>query len=408
MKDTLPDSRELIDGIVAFIDREVSPLEDEISTVLGDPRQYWREDGRVDDRVVGARRIVRERSAEAGYYTAFLPERLGGANLGATRYLQTWQALWRRHGPPVHRLPYWALAHPATGPSRIWEHASQELVRDVLPRLTSGELQGAFAMSEANAGSDAWMMTTRAVRDGDTWSITGQKQWASWAPTADFVIVFAVTDPTAFAAHRGGLTAFYVPTTSPGYRCESVIKLFGELGGEECILSFEDVRVPDARRIGPVDGAFAIALEGADYISLTKAGQMIGIAHWAIERATSYARTRITFGKSLADHEVVQRMLAECCVQLYACKTMALDCAARLDRGEDVRSEMVLSQSFMFEATHKIVDQAIQVHGGMGLANELDLIDGWHWSRVARITEGPTEIQLRSVANLLFKNRLRL
>ncbi|MCU1359997.1 MAG: hypothetical protein JWN99_1286 [Ilumatobacteraceae bacterium] len=393
---------ELQRALFAFIDSEVLPIEQSVGEFFADPRKYWREDGRLADEVDAARRAARQASARAGFYTMFCPEALGGGGLGARLYFDVWEALCRRYGSPQTRLPFHVLAHASTGPSALWLHASPALLDEVLGPLSRGELQGAYAMSEPQAGSDAWMMSTKAVRDGGEWVLNGTKQWASWAPSADFVITFAVTDPDLFRERRGGLTCFYVPTNTPGYRLDSIVKVFGELGGEECILSFNDARIPDKYRLGDVGLGFPVAMQGSGHLKLTKMGRTIGLASWALDRAIEYAEVRRTFGQRLMDHQTIQNMLAESSVEVYAAKAMSHDIAAKLDAGGQARFERSMANAYIFEAMYRVYDRAMQVFGGMSLANDTSMIEGWQMLRVCRMSEGPTEVQLRSVAKAIF------
>jgi acyl-CoA dehydrogenase len=259
-------------------------------------------------------------------------------------------------------------------------------------------------MSEPQAGSDAWMMTTRAERDGDGWVLNGTKQWASWAPSADFLITFAVTDPASFKARRGGLTCFYVPTNTVGYRLDSIIPIFGELGGEEAIISFSNLWIPDNFRIGPIDDGFKVAMQGSGQLKLTKMGRAIGLAHWALDRAIDYASARETFGQTLINHQTVQNMLAKSSIEIFAARGMSRTIADSLDAGTESHLERSMANAFIFEAMFRVYDRAMQVLGGMSVANDTKMIHGWHMLRLCRITEGPTEVQLRAVGREIVRS----
>jgi acyl-CoA dehydrogenase len=399
-------SEDVAEGLFRFIDSEVMPLQRRLDEFYADPRRYWADDGRLAPEIVDARRQARMASAQAGYYSMFCPIELGGGGLGATIYFDVWEELCHRYGSPQTQLPFFVLAHTSTGPTALWQHASAELKEDLLPRLLAGEVQGAFAMSEPEAGSDAWMMRSTATPSGDGWILNGEKQWASWAPTAEFVITFAVTDAELFRARRGGLTAFYVPTATPGYRLDSLVRVFEEPGSEHCVIGLEDCWVPDRYRLGPVGAGFAVAMQGSDQLKLTKLGRTIGLTRWALERAVGYAAVRRTFGQALADHGTVRDMLARSSIDIYAARLMARDIAAKIDRGLGTRGQAAMAHAFTAEAMYQAYDQVMQVFGGMSLTNDLGLINGWHHLRIARISEGPTEVQLRTVARHLFGGTL--
>ena len=399
---------QLKEGLFDFIEKGVMPIQKSIENIFEDERLYWRGDGLLADEIVEARRKTRIASAEAGYYSMFCPEELGGGGLSCQLYFSTWEELCYHYGSPQTQLPFFVLAHTSTGPTALWSHASQSLKDELLPQLLRGEVQGTFAMSEPGAGSDAWMMTTHAERDGDEWVLNGQKQWASWAPTADFLITFAITDRELFRARKGGLTCFYVPTSTPGYKVDSLVGIFDEIGSEHCILSLTDARVPDRFRLGPEGEGFSVAMQGSDQLKLTKLGRCIGLTRWALERATEYSRVRQTFGKTLSEHQSVQNMLAESAAELYAAKLMAVDIATKIDQGQNVRGEAAMAHAWVFEAMYRIYDRVMQIFGGMGLTNDMKLINGWHHLRIARISEGPTEVQLRTVAKQLLRGAIVL
>lgn len=338
----------------------------------------------------------------------FCPKELGGAELSFRLYFLCWEALNYRYGAPVHQFPYFIISSFSSGPHENWLFASERLRREVLPGLSGGILQGAFGLTEPDAGSDPWMMKTAAVRAGSDWIINGSKQWTSWSPTADFIMVYAITDKELVAQRRGGITCFYVPTSTPGYRFESVLKVFGQIGGDEGILSFTDVRVPDDYRVGEEGHGFALAMRGVRHGRLNHAGRSLGLSRWALEKAVAYSQIRRTFGKRLCEHQTIQNYLVECAMKLYAARCMALDCTTKADAGRDLRSEISLLKVFCTETVNEIIDKCMHIHGGMGLANETHLYDALFLARIMRTAEGANEIQFRSVANSLVRGELDL
>lgn len=402
------DHREILEGLHSFVERAVMPIQANISDALKDQRLYFDESGEESKAVTDARRAARELSAEAGYYTMFCPTELGGADLGMRNWFLCWESLFATYGAPVTQLPYFILSHFTSGPHEVWNHASDSLKAEVLPDLSAGRLQGCFGLSEPDAGSDAFNMKTTAVRSGDDWIINGTKQWTSWSPSADFVVVYCVTNPEQLKARKGGVTAFYVPTDTPGYQLDSVIRLFGRVGGDEGILSFRDVRVPDRYRIGEVDRGFSLAMLGVRHGRMANTGRTLGLARWALGLATEYAKVRKTFGKTLSEHQTIQNYLAESARDLYAARCMALDCAARIDAGEDCRAEVSMVKLFTTEVAYTAIDRCMQIHGGMGLSNELGLTDAWMNTRMTHVAEGASEIQLRSIAQQLLAGKIDL
>lgn len=392
----------VIDGLLSFVGQEVAPREAALGELMEDPRHLFKEDGREHPEVAEARRETRIASAGAGYYQMFCPESIGGSGLPLRLSVLCWEALHHKYGPG-ERLMYGTISHWASGPSVLWEDVSPYLAAEVRPNVVKGRMAGCFGMSEPDAGSDAWGMKTRATRDGDTWSITGSKQWTSFAPTADYVLAFAVTDPDMVERRRGGITCFYVPMSTPGVRVESVIRLYGEIGGREAILSFDDVRVPDEQRFGPEDQGFTLAMMGASQGRLYNAGRSIGLARWALERAVEYAQVRETGGQPIARHQAIQHMLADSATAIFAAKAMTLETAEKVDAGADARRELAMAKLFATNSAVDVFDRAMQVHGGMGLTNETRLHEGWKTLRTLRIADGTDEILRNTVARELLK-----
>jgi acyl-CoA dehydrogenase len=404
-----PEETEILDGLLKFVESEVMPIQRSVDKLFENQRLYWDEaTGFEVPRITEARREVREVSARAGYYTMFCPESLGGSDLGVRLWFLAYEKLHHRYGPPYNLLPYTVISHFTSGPHEVWQYASPELQAEVLPDLASGKLQGAFGLTEPDAGSDSWMMRTTAVRDGDDWVINGTKQWTSWSPTADFIMVYAVTNKELFAQRKGGVTCFYVPTSTPGYSLAGVVKIFGQIGGDEGILSFDNVRVPDTYRVGELDKGFALAMLGVRHGRLSNAARNLGFARWAMEKTIDYAKIRKTFGKVIGEHQAVQTYLAENATKIYAGRCMALDAAGKIDQGFDMRDEVSMVKAYVTSSCHEVFSKCMQIHGGMGIANETRLIDAWFMSRLNQIAEGATEIQNRAIAQGVLSGRVNL
>ncbi|MBI2765328.1 MAG: acyl-CoA dehydrogenase [Chloroflexi bacterium] len=395
----------VVAGLLDFVRKAIEPRDEALSEVVEDPRRRYQRDGAEAPELTAARRAARIESAAAGYYQMFCPVELGGGGLGHQLSFLSWEALHHRYGPG-ELLAYNTISHWANGPSVIWSKASPQLFESVFPRVITGEASGCFGMSEPGAGSDALAMTTRATRDGDTWSITGSKQWTSFSPTADYILLFAVTDAELSKARKGGISCFYVPMGAPGARVESIIRMFGEAGGREAILSFEDVRVPDENRIGELNRGFDLAMLGASQGRLYNSARSVGLGRWALERSAAYAQSRWASGKPIAEYQSIQNMLADMAVEVYAARTMGLDCGARADTGADVRRELAMTKLFATNAAVRAFDNAMQIHGALGLTNELRLHDGWKTVRAIRIADGTDEILRRTIAREVLRGRM--
>jgi acyl-CoA dehydrogenase len=163
------------------------------------------------------------------------------------------------------------------------------------------------------------------------------------------------------------------------------------------------VRVPDEYRLGEVGAGFYVAMQGSGQLKLTKMGRTIGLARWALDRAIEYALVRETFGEKLIDHQTIRNMLSESSIEIFAAKAMSYVIAERLDAGEDAHFERSMANAYIFDAMYRVYDRAMQTIGGMSLANDTGMIAGWHTLRVCRMSEGPTEVQLRAVGKSLVK-----
>jgi acyl-CoA dehydrogenase len=395
--DRAADDNLIVQGLFDFVAAEVAPREEELAPILEDPRTYYDETGRVHAQVQLAWRAIRRASAKAGYYTMFVPEDIGGGGLGHVTLFRAWQRLYERFGPG-DSLAYNAISHWATGPSAVWRYVTDEMAREVRPRVMAGELIGSFGMSEPDAGSDAWALKTRAVPDGDRWLLTGSKQWTSWAPYADYCMVLAVTDPDLAAKRRSGVSCFYVPASSPGFTVDSVIRLFGEIGGNEAILGLNEVAAGPSQLVGELHRGFDLGMLNVTTGRIYNSARCTGAAQWALRKGIEYAKVRHTFGSAIADHQSVQILLADCAVDIFTAEAAGLELARRMDAGQQVRSEAAISKLHATNAAWRVFDRIIQVYGGMGITNETGLYAGMQMTRALRIADGTDEILRRTIA----------
>ena len=390
------------DSLIRFVESEVVPLENANRALLASDRTIFDENGFYVKEVAALRRTIRMRSAEQGFYTMFGPEEIGGGGLGPVAAVYLNALLAETTGPGR------VLVHPVVVPSPFTNGLSPVLTalgedqrERFLPGLASGDKTLCFALSEPDAGSDVSGMKSRAVRDGDDWILTGTKQWITNGPYADYVMVFAVTDPELAAQRKGGITGFFVETASPGFSVVSTIPVMGHLGAEIGILSFDGVRVPDAQRLGAEGQGLKVAMNGVNTGRLGLSATCIGLARWALNQALDYAKVRKTFGKPISEHQAVQILLAESALDIYSAETMLMDCASKLELGIRSIAETSMVKLHCTEAANRVFDRCIQVHGAMGLTNELRLEEGYRFTRSMRIPDGTSEIQRRTIAREL-------
>ncbi len=396
------DTQAIAEALLRFVEREVLPLEEQHRELLGSERTMFDAQGRYVPEVLALRRQVRMRSAELGFYNLFGAESLGGGGQGALAMAHIQEALNHRVGPAHPLVQTVVISSPFTnGLSPVLRYLKPEVFALYGAGIASGEKTLCFGLSEPDAGSDVFGMKTRAVRDGDEWVITGTKQWITNSPYADYAMVFALTDPEAAARHKGGVTGFFVDTRAPGFTVPRVINTMGHLGGDTGVIVLEGVRVRDDHRLGEVGRGLQVAMDGVNTGRMGMAASCLGLARWALDQATEYAKVRKTFGVPIAEHQAIQFMLAESAMDIYAAKNMIQNCAWRLDTGRNATAQVSMVKAFSTEMLGRVMDRSIQVHGGMGLTNELRLEEGYRFARVMRIPDGTAEIQRRTIARQL-------
>ncbi|MDI2028230.1 acyl-CoA dehydrogenase [Saccharopolyspora sp. TS4A08] len=403
MEFTVPDeAAATAEAVLSFIERHVEPIEREHAALLDDERKRYDDDGLLVPAVQDLKKQVRMASAEAGFYTMFGDEALGGGGLGEIALVHIQEELNRICGPAR------PLIHENVIPSVFTNGLSPilcELKPDVRVRylegIASGEKTLCFGLSEPGAGSDVQRIRTRAVRDGDEWVINGSKQWITNAPYADYCILFAVTDPEANKDRRGGITAFFVDTRSEGFECTSVIPILGHAGSHIGIVTVEDLRVPDDHIIGTLHKGLALALLGISKGRLSMSAMCVGLARWALEMSLDYAQQRETFDSAIGDHQAIQIKLAEMAMDVYAAKSVVARTAWLVEQRERAVKETSMTKALCTEMLGRVSDSAMQVHGAMGLTNELRLQEAWRHARTLRIPDGTSEIQRRTIAGRL-------
>jgi alkylation response protein AidB-like acyl-CoA dehydrogenase len=399
-----PDARddlgEVLAGLRRFLDTAVVARHERHRELLDNPRAVYDDTGNYTSPVLDLIRAVRIEAAQAGYYTMFVPGEVGGEGMGFRALFRVWECVFRHCGGP-NWLGNHAIAHWTRGPSFLLGHLASPHKEDVLPGLLAGQTSMCFAMSEPDAGSDLWGMSTRAIRDGDGWRINGTKQWITGAAAADYAIVFAVTDADQLARHVGGITAFFVPTSSRGFAVDSTIRTFGSPGGSETIVSLADVFAPQNAVVGTLDRGLQIGLQGISTGRIFNAARAVGLGRWALERALTYASNRSAFGQAIADYQAVSFPLVDSAIELHAARLMALDCARLLDSGAPAIKELAMVKAFSTEVGGAAVDRAMQIHGAMGFTNELGLAEAWQHLRKARIADGSAEVMRRQIAKRL-------
>jgi butyryl-CoA dehydrogenase len=259
-----------------------------------------------------------------------------------------------------------------------------------LKPLARGEMIGAFALTEPQAGSDASNLRTRARREGGHWVIDGTKQFITSGRTAGVAMVFAVTDPSQ---PKRGITCFLVPTDAPGYRVASYESKLGQRASDTCQIAFERCEVPADGMLGAEGEGYRIALANLEAGRIGIAAQSVGMARAAFEAARAYAGERQSFGTAIVNHQAVQFRLADMATKVSVARQMVLHAASLRDAGEPCLTEAAMAKLFASEMAEEVCSAAIQIHGGYGYTADFIVEKIWRDVRVCQIYEGTSDVQ---------------
>lgn len=270
--------------------------------------------------------------------------------------------------------------------------------RRFLPDLIAGRTIGAFALTEADAGSDASAIRTRALKVEGGWRLDGAKQFITSGKIGRLAMVIAVTDPSA---GKKGLSAFLVPTDRPGYVVDKVEHKMGQGASDTCALRFEDMFVEDELLLGEAGQGYRIALANLETGRIGIAAQCVGMAQTALEIAVAYARDRRSMGKAIIDHQAVGFRLADLATRLEAARQLVLSAAALKDAGQPALTQASMAKLFASETAEAVVSGAMQTLGGYGYLEEFGVAKIYRDVRVCQIYEGTSDIQRMVIARSL-------
>ena len=324
--------------------------------------------------------------AELGCYGIAVPDEYGGAGLDYTSLAIILEEIAAGDGGvstviSVNNCPVCSI---------MMGFASEQQKRDWLVPLARGEMLGAFGLTEAHAGSDASSLRTTATLDGDHYVLNGAKQFITSGKNADVAIVMAVTDK---AAGKRGISAFLVPTKTPGYTVARIEDKLGQHSSDTAALLFENCRIPVALRIGEEGAGYRIALAGLEGGRIGIASQSVGMARAAIEAALRYAKEREAFGKPIFEHQSVQFKLADMATQIEAARQLIHHAASLKDAGQPCLTQAAMAKLFASEMAERICSDAIQIHGGYGYVSDFPVERIYRDVRVCQIYEGTSDIQ---------------
>lgn len=328
---------------------------------------------------------------ELGFLGMLVPEAHGGSETGIVAYALALEEIAAADGACSTIMS----VHSSVGCVPILRYGNDDQKARFLPKLASGEWIGGFALTEPQAGSDAANLRTRARRAGDHYVIDGAKQFITSGRNGQVIIVFAVTDP---AAGKKGISAFIVPTDTPGYEVVRVEDKLGLHSSDTCALAFTEMRVPVENRLGAEGEGYRIALSNLEGGRIGIAAQSVGMARGAYQAALAYARARITFGKPIAEHQAIGFMLADMATQIDAARLLVLRAAALREAGKPCLTEASMAKLFASEMAEKVCSAAIQIHGGYGYLSDYPVERIYRDQRVTQIYEGTSEVQRMVIA----------
>jgi butyryl-CoA dehydrogenase len=331
---------------------------------------------------------------ELGLLGMLVPETYGGSDTGVLAYAIAVEEIAAGDGACSTIMS----VHSSVGCVPILKFGTEDQRQRFLPKLASGEWIGGFALTEPQAGSDASNLKTRARRDGDHYIIDGAKQFITSGKNGHVIIVFAVTDPNA---GKNGITAFIVPTDTPGYEVVRVEEKLGLNASDTCQIAFNGMKIPLENRLGEEGEGYRIALSNLEGGRIGIAAQSVGMAQAAFEAARDYARERKSFGKPIAEHQAVAFRLADMATQIEAARQLVWHAALLREADMPCISQASMAKLFASEMVERVCSDAIQIHGGYGYMRDYPVERIYRDARICQIYEGTSDVQRMVIARNL-------
>ena len=342
------------------------------------------------------RDAIKAKAIEAGLYAANMPAEVGGAGLDTL----TWLLYERELGRANYALHWTCVARPS---NILMACKGEQRERYLLPAVR-GERSDCMAMTEPGIGSDVRGMKCSARADGDDFVINGTKHFISHADEADFVILYAATGEEETPRGKEKLiTAFLIDKGTPGYTVRDGYKNVSHRGYNNCILEFSDCRVHKSQILGELHQGFEVANDWLGATRLQVAATCLGRAERALEHAKQWAVDRVQFGQQIGKFQGVSFKLADMAMELKAAELLTFEAAWKFDQCQAADMDMAMAKLKATEALAFIADEAIQIHGGMGLMSDLPLERIWRDARVERIWEGTSEIQRHIISRAMLR-----
>lgn len=372
----------IVSTVRSFVENEIYPHEAEVERLGHVPHELGEQ--------------IKRKTIELGFYASNFPDSVGGPGLSHLEFALVERELGRGS---------MALTHFFGRPQNILMACEGEQVERYLLPAVRGERMDALAMTEPDAGSDVRGMKASARREGGgDWVLNGSKHFISGAEHADFVIVFMATgeDQTA-AGPKKQITAFLVDRGTPGFTIRDGYRSVSHRGYKNMILEFDNCRLPDAQVLGEVGAGFAVMNEWLYATRITVAAMAVGRARRVFDMMVDYAAQRKQFGQPIGRFQGVGFQLADCITEIDAADWLTLAAAWRLDEKLPANREISSAKVYASEMLARVTDRAIQVHGGIGLMDDLPLERFWRDARVERIWDGTSEIQRHIIARDLLR-----
>ncbi len=371
----------IVDTVRSFVENEIYPHEADVERTGEVPLELGLE--------------IRDKCLEAGYYAANISEEFGGGGLNNLDFTLLERELGRASN---------GLAVFFGRPSGILQACNAEQQEEYLFPAVKGEKFDALAMTEPGAGSDVRGMQCSAKQDGSDWVVNGSKHFISHANIADFVIVFIATgEEETPRGKKKKITCFLVDRGTPGFEIRPGYNSVSHRGYKNCILNFDNCRLPEGQILGELHGGFDVMNEWLYATRLTVAATSVGRARRAFDYALPYTAERKQFGQQIGKFQGVSFKLADMITEIDAADWLTLSAAWKLDQGMECNREIASAKLYATEMLARVTDEAIQIFGGMGLMDELPLERFWRDARVERIWDGTSEIQRHIISRDLLR-----
>ena len=388
LEDLTTEQEDILATIKAFVDKDVIPFASEF-----------------DHRDEFPTEMV-QTMKDLGLFGVTIPEEYGGLGLGLTTYVLIVEALSRGWVALSGVLNTHFIAS-----YMIRTYGTEEQRQNYLPRMATGDLRSAFSMTEPHAGTDVQAISTRAVKNGDSYSVTGQKMWVTNGLRAGLVMLLTVTDPSAEPRHKG-MTAFIVEkdpeaTEMPGLTIPPPLKKLGYKGVESTELVFDDYQIAAEQILGGEEAGLGLGFKqfmgGIELGRVNVAARGLGIATLAFEEAIRYAQERETFGKPIAKHQLIQAKLASMATKIKAARLLTLDAARLKESGKRADLEAGMAKLYATEIAEEVALDAMRIHGGYGYSQEYSIERLYRDAPVLILGEGSNEIQQLIIARRLLE-----